>query len=57
MSVKHLIKSKIEDLTGYFIHKRNDLPVGVSLKYDIQYKLKKIKITRFLMLVQMLVKL
>ena len=44
MSLIHLIKTKIEDLTGYYIHKRNDLPVGVSLKYDIEYKLKKIKI-------------
>ena len=40
----HLIKSKIEDLTGYYIHKKEDLPIGVSLKYDIEYKLKKIKI-------------
>jgi len=44
MSLIHLIKTKLEDLTGYYIHKRNDLPVGVNLKYDIEYKLKRIKI-------------
>jgi FkbM family methyltransferase len=44
VDIKHLIKSEIEDLSGYFIHKRSDLPVGVNLKYDIQYKLNSIKI-------------
>lgn len=44
MNIKHSIKSGIEKITGYFIYKINDLPVGVSLKYDIQYKLPKIKI-------------
>jgi len=44
MSLKHLLKTKVENLTGYYIHKKSDLPVGVDLKHDIQHKLKKVEV-------------
>jgi FkbM family methyltransferase len=44
MSLKHFLKSALENVTGYYIHKKSDLPVGVDLKYDIAHKLKKISL-------------
>lgn len=44
MSLKHRIKTSLENLSGYYIHKKSDLPVGVDLRYDIQFKLRKIKL-------------
>ncbi len=42
MNLKHLLKVGFQDLTGFYIYKKNDLPVGVNLKYDLNYKLHRI---------------